>query len=103
MPDIGGGDSYTEADTMPVETTEKQAAVRGEISPLDTPSTSESVPAEHEARQSASPPPDQRSSRRRLLIGALGALILVALGVFGTPWVLACGAANRVRGTRQSG
>ena len=70
---------------MPVETTEKQAAIRGETTPVDTPPTSESVPAEHEAQQS-----DQRPSwRRRLLIGALGALVLVALGIFGTPWILA--------------
>ncbi len=73
---------------MPVETTEKQAAVSGETRPLDTPSTSENVPADHEVRQLASPPPDKRPMRRRLLIGALGALVLVALGIFGTPWLL---------------
>jgi membrane fusion protein, multidrug efflux system len=75
---------------MPVETTEKQAAVRGETSPLNAPPTSESEPAEHAAQQSESQPSDKRPSRRRrLLIGALGALILVALGIFGIPWILA--------------
>ena len=74
---------------MPVETTEKQAAIRGETTPLDTPPTSENVPADHEAQQSASPPPDKRPMRRRLLIGALGALVLVALGIFGTPKLFA--------------
>jgi membrane fusion protein (multidrug efflux system) len=75
---------------MPVETTEKQAAVKGETSSLDAPSTRESVPAEDEARQSEGPAPDQGPSRRRRwLIGALGALILVALGIFGIPWILA--------------
>jgi membrane fusion protein, multidrug efflux system len=74
---------------MPVETTEKQGAVRGETSPIDTPSTSESVPAEHEARQSVSPPPDQRPSRRRrLLIGALGTLVLAVVCIFGIRWIL---------------
>ncbi|MGH7113898.1 MAG: biotin/lipoyl-binding protein, partial [Stellaceae bacterium] len=70
--------------------TEKQGASRGETSSVDTPSTSESVPAEDGARQSVSPPPDQRPSRRRrLLIGALGALALAVVCIFGIRWILA--------------
>ncbi len=75
---------------MPVETTKKQGVVSGETSPVDTPSTSQIGPAEHEARQSVSPPPDQRPSRqRRLLIAALGALVLGAVCIFGIRWILA--------------
>ena len=70
---------------MPVEMTEKEAAGRDEASPIDSPSARESVPAEHATLLSPSPP-DQRPSRRRLLlIGALAALILVAAAVFGIP------------------
>ena len=74
---------------MPVETTGKPGAANGETSRVDTPSTSESVPAEHEASQSESPSPDQRPSRRRrLLIGALGALVVAAICIFGIRWIL---------------
>jgi membrane fusion protein (multidrug efflux system) len=75
---------------MPVKMTEQEGASRAESSPNYPPSTSESVSAEHAAQLSPSRPPDQRPSRRRrLLIGALGALVLAAVGVFGIPWILA--------------
>ena len=75
---------------MSVEVTEKTGASRGESNPAGTPPASERVSGEHEAPQSVRQPPDQRSSRRRrLLIGALGALVLAALGIFGIPWILA--------------
>lgn len=75
---------------MSVETTGKTGVSSGEPDPGDAPPASERVSKELEARQAASPLPDQRSSRRRrLLIGALGALGLAALAVFGIPWVLA--------------
>jgi membrane fusion protein, multidrug efflux system len=75
---------------MPVEMTEKEGAGRGESSPIDAPSTSERVSAEHAAQLSPSAPPDQRrpSRRRRLLIGALGALVLAAVCIFGIRWML---------------
>jgi membrane fusion protein, multidrug efflux system len=75
---------------MPVEITEKTGASRGESSPIGPPSTSESVSAEHAAQPSPILPPYQRPSRRRRLpIGALGAVVLAAVGIFGIPWVLA--------------
>jgi membrane fusion protein, multidrug efflux system len=47
------------------------------------------VSGEHEVRQSVIPPRDQRRSRRRLLlIGALGALVLAAVCLFGIRWIL---------------
>ena len=75
---------------MPVEMTENTGASRGEPNPVDAPPASGRAPGEHEARQPVSPPPDQRPSRRRrLLIGALGALILAVVCIFGIPWLLA--------------
>ena len=74
---------------MPVEMTDKTGTSRGESNPLDAPPASERVSSEHKAEQSVSPPPDQRPSRRRrLLIGALGALVLVVLCTFGIRWIL---------------
>ena len=74
---------------MPDEMTGKTGASRGESSPIDPPSTSESVSAEHAAQLSPSPPPDQRrSQRRRLLIGALGALVVAVVCMFGIRWIL---------------
>jgi membrane fusion protein, multidrug efflux system len=74
---------------MPVEMTEKTGASRGESNPVDAPPASERVSNEHEARQSVSPPPDQRPSRRRrLLIGALGTLVLAVVGIIGIRWIL---------------
>ncbi len=73
---------------MPVETTETQGLRRGESSLADAPSTR--AAAEHGPQLAPNPAPDQRSSRRRrLLIGALGALVLAALGIIGIPWILA--------------
>jgi hypothetical protein len=75
---------------MPVETTERQGANRGESSRVDAPSTGESASAVHGAQPSPNPPPDHRPSRRRrLLIGALGALVLAAVCIFSIPWILA--------------
>jgi membrane fusion protein, multidrug efflux system len=75
---------------MPVEVTDKTGASRGEANPIGAPPASERVSGEQEVPQSVSPPSDQWSSRRRrLLIGALGALVLAALGIFGIPWILA--------------
>ena len=73
---------------MPVETTEKQGTARGETSPVDAPSTGESISAEHGAQPSSSPSPDHRPSRRRLLIGVLGALVVAAICIFGIRWIL---------------
>ena len=75
---------------MPVEMTEKTGASRGEANPVDAAPANERASGEHEARQSVSPPPDHRPSRRRrLLIVAFGALVLAAIGIFGIPWILA--------------
>lgn len=74
---------------MPVELTEKKGASRDESNPVDAPPANERVSGEHEARQSVGPPPDQRPSRRRLLlIGALGTLVLAIVCIFGIPWIL---------------
>ena len=74
---------------MPVEMTENEGASRSESSPIGPPSTSEIASAEPAAHLSPSPPPDQRPARRRrLLIGALGALVLAAVCVFGIRWIL---------------
>jgi membrane fusion protein, multidrug efflux system len=74
---------------MPVEMTEKEGTSRAEFGPIDAPPTSESVSAEHAAQLSPGPTPDRQrpSRRRRLLIGALGILILAAACVFGIPWI----------------
>jgi membrane fusion protein (multidrug efflux system) len=88
-PKIGDCGSNTVADAMPVEMTEKTGASRGESNPVDAPPASERVSGEHEARQSVSPPPDHRPSRRRrLLVAALGALVLAAVCIFGIRWIL---------------
>jgi membrane fusion protein (multidrug efflux system) len=70
--------------------TEKQGASQGESGPDHAPSTVESGSAEHGSRPSPSPPPDHRpSQRRRLLVGALGAVVLAVVCIFGIPWILA--------------
>jgi hypothetical protein len=76
-------------DAVPVEVTEKQAVNTGEASRIDIGSPSEDVSAEHETRSSQIIPASGRQSarRRRLLIGVLGALILVAACAFGIPWI----------------
>ena len=73
---------------MPVEMTEKEGASRGESSPVDARSTSESEP-EHGARLPPSLESSSRPSRgRRLLIGVLGAIALTAVSIFGIRWIL---------------
>jgi membrane fusion protein, multidrug efflux system len=80
----------TVPDAMPGDMTEKTGASRGEANPVDALPASERVSGEHEARQSVSRSPGQRPSpRRRLLIGALGVLVLAGVGIFGIPWILA--------------
>src|ERR1051325_7849733 len=75
---------------MSVEVTEKTGASRGESNPAGAHPASGRGSGEHEAPQSVRQPPDQLSSRRRrLLIGALGTLVLAALGIFGIPWIRA--------------
>ena len=74
---------------MPVGMTEKEGTSTDKASPLDPPSTSERVSGEHTAQLSSSPRSDQRQpSGRRLLIGALGALVLAAVCIFGIRWIL---------------
>jgi membrane fusion protein (multidrug efflux system) len=70
--------------------TEKEGTSTDKASPLDPPSTSERVSGEHTAQLSSSPRSDQRqpSGRRRLLLGALGALVLAAVCIFGIRWIL---------------
>ena len=75
---------------MPVEMTKMTEASKAESVAVVAPATSESVSAEHGTQLSPSHPPGRRASRRRrLLIGALGALALAALGIFGIPWIRA--------------
>lgn len=85
--DIG---SNTGLNAMPVETTEKQDFNRKkEVGRVETRAPGEGVSIEHETKSSQTVPPPVRQSkrRRRLLLGVLGALILVAAGVFGIPWI----------------
>ena len=73
---------------MSVDMTAKTQTSRGESNRVVVPPSSERLLGEHEARESVSSLPDQRPSRRRrLLIGVLGALILVVACVFGIPWI----------------
>jgi hypothetical protein len=93
-PGSGDGGSNTMADVMPVDTIEKTGSSRGESNPVGASPAREKVSGDHEARQSVSPPPDQRPSRRRRLLligalGALGALVLAVVCIFGIPWILA--------------
>jgi membrane fusion protein (multidrug efflux system) len=76
-------------DAMPVEMTEKQAANRDESSQIDTRSTGEGVSVEFETKSSPMTRSLGRQStrRRRLLIGALGAVVLAAVCVLGFPWI----------------
>jgi membrane fusion protein, multidrug efflux system len=74
---------------MPVEMTGKERAIGGKSNPADAPAANESLSAEHGPQLSPSPAPDQRPSwRRRLVIGALGALVLAIVGIFGIRWIL---------------
>ena len=64
---------------MPVEITEKQDVNREEARRIETRSPEEGVSVEHETAAQTIPPPDRQSTRRRrLLMGVLGAPILVA-------------------------
>src|SRR5271168_1652300 len=74
---------------MPGEITEKRATNRDESSRIDARSTGEGVLAEHDTKSSpiTSPSGRQSTRRRRLLIGVLGAVVLVAIGILGIPWI----------------
>src|SRR5690348_9815447 len=72
---------------MPVAMTDKTMASRGDSNPADASPPSERMSGEPEARPSLSRPPDHRPSwRRRVLIGACAALVLVTLGIIGIPF-----------------
>ncbi len=74
---------------MPVEMTEKEGASGGEVGGVGAPSTGESISAEQGVYLSPNPPPDHRPSRpRRVLMGAVGVLVLAAVCIFGIPWIL---------------
>jgi membrane fusion protein, multidrug efflux system len=74
---------------MPGEITEKQDVNREEARRIETRAPGEGVAIEHETKSAQTiPPPDHPSKRRRrLLMGVLGALILVVACVFGIPWI----------------
>ncbi|MBV8488319.1 MAG: HlyD family secretion protein [Planctomycetaceae bacterium] len=74
---------------MPAEITEKQDVNREEARRTETRSPGEGVSIEHETKSAQTiPPPDCRSKqRRRVLVGVLGALVLVVACVFGIPWI----------------
>ena len=89
-PESGDIGSNTGLNAMPVEITEKQDVNREkEAGRVETRSPGEGVSIEHETKSSQTVPPPGRQSKRkrRLLLGVLGALILVAAGVFGIPWI----------------
>ena len=87
-PKIGEYRQIAGLDAMPVEITEKQDVNREEARRIETRSPEEGVSVEHETAAQTIPPPDRQSTRRRrLLMGVLGALILVAACVFGIPWI----------------
>jgi membrane fusion protein (multidrug efflux system) len=74
---------------MPVEIAENRDVNREEAGRIETRSPAIGVSIEEEAKSAQTiPPPDRQSRRRRrLLIGVLGALILVAVGILGIPWI----------------
>jgi membrane fusion protein (multidrug efflux system) len=75
---------------VPVEITEKQDVNRKkEAGRIEARSPGEGVSIEEETKSAQTiPPPDRQSRRRRrLLMGVLGALILVVACVFGIPWI----------------
>src|SRR6516164_5760304 len=85
----GNGFKSTGLDAMPVEIPETQAANRGAPSRIDARSPGEDVSVEDVTKSSPITPPSDRQPRRRrrLLIGVLGAVVLVAVGIFGIPWI----------------
>src|SRR5271167_872704 len=74
---------------MPGEVTEKRGTNRDESSRIDARSAGEGVLVEHDTKSSpiTSPSGRQSTRRRRLLIGVLGAVVLVAVGILGIPWI----------------
>jgi membrane fusion protein, multidrug efflux system len=74
---------------MPVEITENPDVKRKEAGPIETRSPGEGVSIEGEPKSAQTIPPPERQSRRRrrLLMGVLGAVILVAVGLSGIPWI----------------
>jgi hypothetical protein len=89
-PESGSIASKTRLDAMPVEITENQEVNKeNEAGWIETRWPGEDVSVEHETKSAQTiPPPDRQSKRtRRLLMGVLGALILVAACVFGIPWI----------------
>src|SRR5271168_3098698 len=74
---------------MPGEITEKRATNRDESSRIDARSGGEGVVVGHATKSSpiTSPSGRQSTRRRRLLIGVLGAVVLVAVCVLGIPWI----------------
>ena len=74
---------------MPAEMTEKQAPNRERPNRVEARAPGEDVLVEPGTKSSQmSPPPGRQSPRRRrLLIGALGAVILAAVGLLGIPWI----------------
>src|SRR5215471_9218633 len=74
---------------MPVEITETEAGKRDGSGRVETRSPDEDMSVEDAAKSSQMLPLPNRQStrRRRLLMGVLGALILIAACVFGIPWI----------------
>jgi membrane fusion protein (multidrug efflux system) len=73
---------------MPVEVTEKQDVNR-ETGRVEARAPGEDISIEHrtEPSQTIRPPGRQSTRKRKLLIGVLSVLILVAAGIFGIPWI----------------
>ena len=72
---------------MPSTVTEKVGADRGVSDQTEARSTS-GVVAENEPKSSEPPASGHRFTRRRkLLIGVIGALVLIGVFVFGVPWI----------------
>ncbi len=74
---------------MPGEITEKRRTNRDELSRIDARSPGEDVSVEDVGKSSPITSPSDRQPRRRgrLLIGVLGAVVLVAVGILGIPWI----------------
>jgi membrane fusion protein (multidrug efflux system) len=73
---------------MPGAVTEKAGADRGVSDQTEARSASEGVAVEHESKSSEPPASGPRFTRRRkLLIGVIGALVLIVVCVFGIPWI----------------